>query len=549
LTLSADDAVANLNKSGDLYANTTYTAKFVPDETKTYTVTYAAQANGSTDPTSQSDQVLSNSKITGSTATASTGYAFDGWYKDSTLIGKINGGKTLRPADAKANLNKNGDLYANTTYTAHFDKDDNHDDIPDKYQVVVTFKVVNGKWNDDTAANKTVYVTLLDANGDYSTNGSGKLTAGQIPAVGGKPANGYTAGAWDKTPNITTAISSAMTYTYTYAANPGPGQQLTLITNDRKRDYNGLPLYATAIANIADAIVDYSIEGGPWINLTGGGPSRTDVGETKVQFRARYGNQTVYRDAKITIDPKALTITGDGWDEEQKYTGEEYSKNTYTVTGLVAGETLNVTYSISGTDKGDYTGTFSTPVVLKANGNVSTGNYNITTTPGTLTIGEPPFAKVEPGINDDPPGTDPTGPGDLGENDPKEPITIRDPETPLAGAPVWALLNLILGIATAVVGAAMGISLAVKPKQDEAEAAAVRAGSEEEDKKRKWTKLLGIIPALAAIITFLLTEDMSAKMVIVDKWTILMAIYAVAGGALAYFTRNKKDEKKEEEKA
>ena len=97
----------------------------------------------------------------------------------------------------------------------------------------------------------------------------------------------------------------------------------------------------------------------------------------------------------------------------------------------------------------------------------------------------------------------------------------------------------------------MSISLIKKPKQDEDEKEAVRSNpdTEEEDKKRKWTKLLGLIPALAAVITFLLTEDMRNPMVFVDKWTILMAIYLIVGGLLAFFTRNKKDEEKEEEQA
>ena len=75
----------------------------------------------------------------------------------------------------------------------------------------VTFKVVNGKWNDETTADKTV--TLTGHDGD-----SLKLTADQIPAVGTKPNNTYKAGSWDVTPRADTAITEATTYTYTYAA-------------------------------------------------------------------------------------------------------------------------------------------------------------------------------------------------------------------------------------------------------------------------------------------------------------------------------------------
>ncbi|MBR3377586.1 MAG: InlB B-repeat-containing protein, partial [Mogibacterium sp.] len=56
-------------------------ASWEVNDDATYTVTYEAQTGGSVTPESQSDQVLSNSKITGSKAAAADGYAFDGWYK------------------------------------------------------------------------------------------------------------------------------------------------------------------------------------------------------------------------------------------------------------------------------------------------------------------------------------------------------------------------------------------------------------------------------------------------------------------------------------
>ena len=74
----------------------------------------------------------------------------------------------------------------------------------------MTFKVVNGKWNDETTADKTVTVTGHD--GDTL-----KLAANQIPTVGTKPNNTYKAGSWDVTPSTDTEITGATTYTYTYA--------------------------------------------------------------------------------------------------------------------------------------------------------------------------------------------------------------------------------------------------------------------------------------------------------------------------------------------
>ena len=73
----------------------------------------------------------------------------------------------------------------------------------------VTFKVVNGSWNDETIADKTV--TLSGYEGDTL-----KLAANQIPAAGSKPGSTYKAGSWDETPDTETAITGDMTYTYTY---------------------------------------------------------------------------------------------------------------------------------------------------------------------------------------------------------------------------------------------------------------------------------------------------------------------------------------------
>ncbi len=87
----------------------------------------------------------------------------------------------------------------------------------------VTFKVVNGSWDDNTAADKTV--TLTGAQGDTL-----KLTADQIPAVGSKPNDGYQTGSWDVTPSTETAITSETTYTYTYSTNEEPVTPSVAIT-------------------------------------------------------------------------------------------------------------------------------------------------------------------------------------------------------------------------------------------------------------------------------------------------------------------------------
>ena len=101
----------------------------------------------------------------------------------------------------------------NVTYTyTYADKD--------SVSATVTFKVVNGAWDDETTADKTV--TLTGAEGDTL-----KLSADQIPAVGSKPNDTYKAGSWDVTPSTDTAITEATTYTYTYAQKDSISQTVT----------------------------------------------------------------------------------------------------------------------------------------------------------------------------------------------------------------------------------------------------------------------------------------------------------------------------------
>ena len=94
----------------------------------------------------------------------------------------------------------------------YYEKDENHDSIPDKYQVKVTFKVVNGTWSDGTATDKTVYVTLYK-DSKWDANGEGTLTA----PTDMKAATGYNGGSWAPTLPEKVTKDSADTYTYSFS--------------------------------------------------------------------------------------------------------------------------------------------------------------------------------------------------------------------------------------------------------------------------------------------------------------------------------------------
>lgn len=87
----------------------------------------------------------------------------------------------------------------------------------------------------------------------------------------------------------------------------------------------------------------------------------------------------------LTINKKAVTVTVK--DVTITY-GEEIPAFSYTVTGLVEGETLSgeAVYSGAGTDAGDY--------VISVSGLTASNNYNVSFVPGKLTINKKPATTV-----------------------------------------------------------------------------------------------------------------------------------------------------------
>ena len=93
-----------------------------------------------------------------------------------------------------------------------------------KISATVTFKVLNGSWDDGKKKDKTI--TLTGSEGDTL-----KLAAKDIPAVGSKPNNNYKAGAWDIVPSTETEIKKDTTYTYTYKEVPLDKNALKIALN------------------------------------------------------------------------------------------------------------------------------------------------------------------------------------------------------------------------------------------------------------------------------------------------------------------------------
>lgn len=120
--LTAEVAKKYVNASEGIYSDTTFKAKFVADETRTYKVTYVAGNGGKiVDGAAEenTEQVLSTDGVTGSKAEADTGYRFIGWYVKGTNV-LASEDVDLTADEARARLNKSGSLYADTDFEARF---------------------------------------------------------------------------------------------------------------------------------------------------------------------------------------------------------------------------------------------------------------------------------------------------------------------------------------------------------------------------------------------------------------------------------------------
>ncbi|MDY5372272.1 MAG: hypothetical protein SPG36_07410 [Eggerthellaceae bacterium] len=102
--------------------------------------------------------------------------------------------------------------------------------------------------------------------------------------------------------------------------------------------------------------------------------------------------------AKLVIVKRQVSATGEGFDNDQPYTGKEYSKTGCTFSNLVDGQEASITYALRGTGIGTYEGVFGDDFKVMADGKDVTANYELVEkVPGKLTIVEgDPDTPVDP---------------------------------------------------------------------------------------------------------------------------------------------------------
>ena len=313
----------------------------------------------------------------------------------------------------------------------------------------------------------------------------------------------------------------------------------------------------------------------------------TNVHEITITVTGK-GNYTGSFTKKYAITPAAVKVTADN---KSKTQGESDPTFTATVEGLIGKDT--VTYTLS-RNSGETVGTYT----ITASGETTQGNYTVTYATGTLTItkGEEkkddskptptPTPSVNPGcpagtvwnedakvcqtivvpvtptVNPTPNNPTPTvtpseTPEATASAEPEksaEPTasasaeTIVDPDTTpeVVTKGHWALINLVAAIVSVLLGIVLVLSKNKKDKDEDEEEQNEDENAEEAKRHKRW-KVVSVIDAVLAVVVFIFTENMRLPMVLVDKWTMLMVLFALVSVISLVFGRKYHEEDEEDE--
>ena len=191
LTSELAESELNRDEKTGLYRNTVFVARFEPDAGAKVPVTYEAENGTLEGTTAQEAQVVTGDGLTDVTAAPNKGYKFDGWYAvdkngDKHLISGLDPAEELDAETAKKNLNKDGNLYAETTFIARF--------VPDENQTVPVIYTTDENgilWGGPAIGSITYRVNI--ATGKVWLNNS---FVDELPTVPTYPKDGYEFDRW-----------------------------------------------------------------------------------------------------------------------------------------------------------------------------------------------------------------------------------------------------------------------------------------------------------------------------------------------------------------
>ena len=261
--------------------------------------------------------------------------------------------------------------------------------------------------------------------------------------------------------------------------------------------------------------------------------------------------------------------------DSKQYDGNAFTNASVEITGdgFVEGEgvTFNVTGSI--TDAGSTKNTFT--YVMHTGTNA--GNYNVTVVEGTLTVTAASVVPRQPETPQNPPArpsrpnvparivTHPatTTPAPEATVEPAKveptpaptakPEKIKEEATPQASPKGhWALINLIAAMLSVVLAVAALLAKHAKEDDEEEKDDQVVESENQDDetsasKRHRTWKIVAVIDAIAAVVVFILTENLAHDMVLVDKWTVLMVLFGLISIVSTYFARKWHEEDEDED--
>jgi sugar lactone lactonase YvrE len=179
---------------------------------------------------------------------------------------------------------------------------------------------------------------------------------------------------------VTVTTSGVNSAAATFSINPDP--QTITFPNPGAQTYGVAPITLTATSS-STLPVSYTVTSGP---ATVSGSTLTITGAGSVTVQATQAGNSSYAAAtpvsvSCTVNKAPLTVTASS---TSGYVGAPIPTLSGTLAGAVAGDGLSATYSttaIVGSPAGSY------PITAKLNDpNSRLSNYNVTNTPGTLTI-------------------------------------------------------------------------------------------------------------------------------------------------------------------
>ena len=305
----------------------------------------------------------------------------------------------------------------------------------------------------------------------------------------------------------------------------------------------------------------------------------TNVGTIKVTITG-IGNYTGKVEKSYKILPATLTVTTNS--AEKTHDGNRLTADG-TIKGFVNGETATFMITGSQTDVGSSTNTYK----IEWNGTAKQSNYTVVEKLGTLKVNErsggggssstptpapeqtptptpapvivppapapaptpAPARRITPAATATPTPAPTAKPTETKQPEPK-PEVIEDEETPLAPMPTgaWALVNLILMLLTVLASLLLLIGYLGKKKHTERDEYGNKRIDYTRNKKGFW-RVASLIPAIAAVIAFVLTENMKLPMIMVDRWTLLMVVIAVLQLIVAVMSKKQKESQDEEDEA